>query len=86
MENHEAGWCFINPASVQYRPDVRSRRVQQAIRKGIKLPDYLQDPSPTTINMVQEGDPRLVHDIKAALDLVGLLSPEGVEARTDEIL
>jgi hypothetical protein len=72
-ENHDAKWCFINPASPQYRPDVRSRRVQQAIRKGMALPEYLQDPSPTTINMVTEGGPTLVKDIREALQYVGLL-------------
>jgi hypothetical protein len=52
---------------------VRSRRIQQAIRKGMKLPEYLQDPSPTTINMVTEGEPSLVKDIREALQYVGLL-------------
>ncbi len=52
---------------------MRSRRIQQAIRKGMKLPEYLQDPSPTTINMVTEGEPSLVKDIREALQYVGLL-------------
>jgi hypothetical protein len=27
MDNHDAKWCFINPASSQYKPDVRARRI-----------------------------------------------------------
>lgn len=27
-ENHKAEFCFINPDSVQYKPDVRARRIQ----------------------------------------------------------
>ena len=52
----------------------------------MKLPEYLQDPSPTTINMVTDGDASLVNDIRDSLRYVGLLSPEGVEVQTDEII
>ncbi len=41
MDNHNHKWCFVDPGSVAYKPDVRLRHIRAAKHKGITLPDYL---------------------------------------------
>ena len=30
MHKHDEKWCYVNPASSAYKPDVRERRIKQA--------------------------------------------------------
>lgn len=52
MDNHKREFCYVDKESKYYKPDVRTRRVQAAKRKGIQLPDYLQDEGPGNVAMV----------------------------------
>lgn len=36
--NHTLETCYCNPASKEYRPDIRYRRIMQARRRGITVP------------------------------------------------
>lgn len=85
MDNHDTKWCFINPASQSYKPDVRARRLEQAKKRGVALPDYLQTSPPTGVNMVSPPT-TMVEDLMGALRMVGHLSEDQVQAQTDSIL
>jgi hypothetical protein len=75
MNNHDPKWCFVNPASKAYKPDVRARRIEQAKKRGVVLPDHLADVNPAPINMVSPPQ-TIVDDLVGALRLVGHLSEE----------
>lgn len=52
MDGHDRRWCYIDPASSVFKPDVRVRRIGQAKARGIQLPDYLQDEKPAAVGML----------------------------------
>lgn len=85
MDTHDRKWCYIDPQSAVYKPDVRTRRIQQAVRKGVTLPAYLQDEQPSRIGMMGP-DSTMVRDVQGALRLLGMLSEDEVQAQTDEIV
>ena len=37
-DTHTKDWCYINPDSPAFKPDVRERRLQQARARGITIP------------------------------------------------
>jgi len=77
-DNHSDEWCFINPRSKAYRPDVRARRVAQAKARGIKIPPELEvADAPDSNNMVA--------NVQALVGLFGG-SGEQSEALIDQIL
>lgn len=85
MDNHDRKWCYIDPQSAAYKPDVRIRRIQQAKKKGAPLPAYLQDEEPGKVNMVRP-DSTMIGDVQGALRLLGMLSEHEIQAQTDEIV
>ena len=38
FEMHKREYCFIDPKSKAYKPEVRARRLEQARKKGIEIP------------------------------------------------
>ena len=77
-DNHSREWCYIDPASKVYKPEVRLRRVAQARARGIKIPAELDvDDKPSSTN--------LVSDLEAIVGLVGGAG-EGKEALVDQLL
>lgn len=41
-DSHAREWCFIDPNSKAYKPEVRERRVAQAKARGIPIPPELE--------------------------------------------
>jgi hypothetical protein len=74
MDNHPHAYCYVDPASKAFKPEVRARRIEAAKAKGVALPDYLQDEKGGALAAVQPGD--LVQDLIGALRLVGGLQEE----------
>jgi hypothetical protein len=63
-DNHSREWCYIDPKSKVYKPEVRQRRVAQARARGLKIPAELEiDDVPASTN--------LVSDLEAIVGLVG---------------
>ena len=81
MDNHRHDFCYVDKNSKYYKPDVRARRIQAAKRKGVQLPDYLQDEEQVAVALVcplcqvgQVSTPDkggMVDDLLGALRLVG---------------
>ena len=44
--NHRRDYCFIDPKSRAYKPDVRARRISDAQKRGIKVPQDILDIAP----------------------------------------
>ena len=84
MDTHDHKWCYVDPASQAFKPDVRARRIKQAKAKGVQLPEYLQNE--TTGAGVNSVNPPLADDLIAALRLVGALSEEEVQMQADTII
>ena len=40
-DNHSREWCYVDPKSRAYKPEVRQRRVAQAKARGIQVPQEL---------------------------------------------
>lgn len=40
-DNHSREWCYVDPKSKAYKPEVRQRRVAQAQARGIPVPQEL---------------------------------------------
>jgi hypothetical protein len=84
MDNHDHKWCFVDPASSSYKPDVRARRIQAAKKKGTKLPDYLQEEDPKgTVGSLQ---PSLAEDLVGALRLIPGIEEDEVQAHLEAIM
>lgn len=62
---------------------MRQRRVQQAKRKGVNLPEYLQDEAPKVVGMVQSA---MTDDLVGALRLVGCFTEDELQEKVDCIL
>lgn len=77
MDTHDHKWCYVDPRSQAYKPDVRARRVKQAKGKGVQLPDYLQEESPAVVGNVLGGG--YTDDLMGALRLVGALTEDEVQ-------
>ena len=81
MDGHRREYCYVDKNSKHYKPDVRARRIQAAKRRGIQLPDYLQDEEQAAVAHVcppcqpEPGHPQdmsgMVDDLIGALRLVG---------------
>ena len=41
MDTHDHKFCYVDPASQAYKPEVRARRIKAARAKGVQLPAYL---------------------------------------------
>ncbi len=85
MDGHDHKWCFVDPASVAYKPEVRERRIRAAKRKGITLPDYLQDEDPKK-GAVAAVQPGLAEDLVGALRMVPGLEDDEIEDFAGAIL
>ncbi len=57
MDNHSREWCYIDPRSKVYKPEVRERRLAQAKAKGVKIPQWIldMDKGKGKINYVQDA-------------------------------
>ena len=77
MDTHDHKWCYVDPKSQAYKPDVRARRIQQAKKRGVQLPAYLQDENPGTLGMVGADD-SMADTLAGALRLVGSFGEEWV--------
>ncbi len=76
MHRHDPRWCYINPASQAYHPDVRERRIQQARAKGIALgPEFTKLRPPATNGKAHNW---MVGDLVGALSLCGLQADKGM--------
>ena len=54
-ENHSREWCYVDPKSRAYKPEVRQRRVAQAKARGIPVPpELLVEDAGKSQNLVQE--------------------------------
>jgi hypothetical protein len=74
-DNHSREWCYIDPKSKVYKPEVRQRRVAQARARGLKIPAEIDiDDVPSSTN--------LVSDLEAIVGLVGGAG-DGREALVD---
>ena len=63
-DNHSREWCYIDPKSKVYKPEVRQRRVAQARARWLSIPAELDiDDQPSSTN--------LVSDLEAIVGLVG---------------
>lgn len=80
--NHAKEWCFINPASKVYKPEIRARRLTQCKEKGITIPKDILDADPTITNHIS-GD---VADMYAALAHGPALSPAAQEWVVDTVI
>jgi hypothetical protein len=86
FDGHDAKWCYVNPNSTVFKPDVRQRRIETAKGKGIVLPDYLQNERVEAVNAVQEGErPSLTADLVGALRMIGHLREDQVQTQVDRI-
>jgi hypothetical protein len=84
MHNHDEAWCFVNPASSVFKPEVRARRVKQAEAKGVTVPAYLKEAVPSQVGAAMP--PFLLNGVEDALRMVGSLTEEEVQAQTDAII
>jgi hypothetical protein len=41
--SHKREWCFIDPQSRAYKPDVRAKRIRDAQKAGITVPQWILD-------------------------------------------
>ncbi len=63
-DNHSREWCYIDPKSKVYKPEVHQRRVAQARARGIKIPPELEvEDAPSGHN--------LIASLEAIVGLVG---------------
>ena len=89
MDNHDHKWCYVNPKSQAYREDVRVRRIQAAKKKGVQLPDYLQEERPARAHSLVgklDMDQALTEDLVGALRLVGSMGEDEVQQTVDTII
>ncbi len=89
MDNHDHKWCYVDPKSQAYREDVRVRRIQAAKKKGVQLPDYLQEERPARAHSLVgkvEMDQALTEDLVGALRLVGSMGEDEVQQTVDTII
>ena len=72
MDNHLHEYCYVDPASKHFKPEVRVRRIQAAKNRGGSLPAYLQEENPGSVGHVAQAGPgNMVEDLVGALRLVG---------------
>jgi hypothetical protein len=82
--NHRREYCFIDPASKAYKPDVRAKRLADAQRRGVKIPQDILDMAPVpSYNAVIPGP---VADLTGALKLAGNLDDAYVEQVVEAVL
>lgn len=63
-ENHQREWCYIDPKSKVYRPEVRARRVAQAKQRGLAIPPKIDiNDAPSSNN--------LIANLEAVVGLIG---------------
>lgn len=77
MDNHRRDFCYVDKNSKYYKPDVRARRIQAAKKKGVQLPDYLQDEEQASVALVCppcQAEPVSTQDMSGMVDdLIGAL-------------
>lgn len=82
--NHRREYCFIDPGSKAYKPDVRAKRLADAARRGIKVPQDVLDMAPLPAqNAVLPGP---VADLTGALKLAGNLDDSYVDQIVEAVL
>jgi hypothetical protein len=90
MDNHHRNKCFIDPKSSMFKPEVRQRRLQMAVNKGIKIPKSIMDDGHFTQNNTATQSNHLtdaeVGDLVAALQLTGSVSPEEADDVVERML
>ncbi len=71
---HKRAYCFIDPKSPVYKPDLRHRKVARARQLGLPIPPELE---------VDDG-PGGEEYLNQLAKLIGLLNPE--EGAVDQLL
>lgn len=75
--NHKRDYCFIDPRSKAYKPDVRVKRLTDAVSRGITVPKDIWEMAPMpAVNMVMPGP---VADLTGALRMAGGLDDKYVQ-------
>jgi hypothetical protein len=82
--HHRRDFCFIDPHSKAYKPDVRAKRLSDALKKGIKVPQDILDMAPLpSFNAVLPGP---VADLTGALKMAGGLDDKYVDQIVEAVL
>lgn len=83
MNNHPVNKCYIDPKSPMFKPEVRQRRLQACLNKGLKIPErilkdghFTPNAKTTASHHLSEGE---INDLVAALQLTGAVQPEEAE-------
>jgi hypothetical protein len=92
LDGHSRASCFVDPESKVFKPEVRTRRLQSCLDKGLKIPQWILDQGhfqarPTTagkgVSFVTEDEAR---DMVAALQGAKQVSAEEAESAVEKLM